>query len=115
MRFLTEDKKKHFKLHQHGKFHCQICKRRCKGNYVILQDKGTKAEDGTRAFRIFFACDDYAHITFVGYTKPVDFNKNYGETDNYGVSRRSFAEEEAEAEMEFQEWLNWDPIHKRVY
>ena len=111
MKFLIDKNKKYFKFLQLGNFRCSKCKRsvNSKGKYVVLQDKGTQATDGSQAYRIFFVCNDRSHLSFVGYTKPVDFRDINGGDMNKDIKR--YDEEEEEEEWYLNDLLG----HKKVY
>ena len=111
MKFLTDKNKRHFKILQCGCFPCKACKlnNKVNGNYIVLQDKGTESVDGSRAYRIFFTCNYSSHFSFVGYTKPVNFQKIHGANENKDIVRYDEEEDENAAE--------WKDIfeHKKVY
>lgn len=114
LQFLEERFKHQFRLHQTGHFGCTRCRRkrgagerrnfRVPGKYLIYLTKPTPSISGANAWRIFFTCEEYGHLSFVGYTKPVDFTVGH---ENYEIDTRTFAEENEDEERELMEYLKF--------
>lgn len=120
LQFLEERFKHQFYLLKpNGHFACTRCKKKyaasgrrgwsVSGKYLVFETKATKAIDGSNAYRIFFTCDMYGHLCFVGYTKPVDFSMGYEQQE---IDTRTFAEEEADEEAELMEYLKFERKNK---
>lgn len=113
MGYLTEGMKSTFRLENKGHYKCSRCKRgKVVGNYISYQGRLTLAIDGQMAMRIFFACSEKGHLTFIGYNRPVNFNKNLPQ---YPVPDTSFEEEEREIEEEWKEMEENARKRRRVF
>lgn len=73
-----------FQWVEHSTHPCNKCKIgrdgfRGPGNVFVQKVDPVPSIEGTDAHRVYFTCDTCAHMTFVGYTQPVDFNLNLGQ------------------------------------
>jgi len=61
---------------------CQKCSKvtgfRMPGDVFVQNVNSVMSIDGEKAYRVYFVCERCKNINFVGYTKPVDFEKNLG-------------------------------------
>lgn len=88
------------------------CSYRVYGDTWIETKKSVKAVDGTKAFRVYWLCHS-GHKDFRGYSKPVSWKKNLGGDEDTTAGMKSYEDEDAEIEMEYQEMVDYAEKMKR--